>query len=195
MCPVWEGRQAAVLFCMPLHPLLFFWVPEYVVHHVYIFGPSLTASLESDWKTHKKSCKRFSAANTITVKPNYEGWPIEGLIPNQQLARVVSGFPSPPVSELLQRPSQGPMEYPKKKIVKVQIPRIQIPDAPIVVYDAKREFLCFLLRRDTPAEYDRLTELVQSKGTFGLKAYLAADLKSKDELIIKIDDVLAEQPF
>jgi len=87
------------------------------------------------------------------------------------------------------------MEYPRKKVIKVQIPKLQIPDAPIVVYDAKRDFLCYLLRRDTPAGYDRLTEFVQSKGTFGLKAYLAADLKSKDELVIKIDEVLAEQPF
>jgi len=180
---------------MPLHPLLFFRVPEYVVYLVIVFDPLLTAPLESDWKKHKKSCKRFSASNTITVKPHYEGWPVQGLIPNQLLARAVSGFPSPPVSELLQKPSPGPMEYPRKKVIKVQIPKLQIPDAPIVVYDAKRDFLCYLLRRDTPAEYDRLTEFVQSKGTFGLKAYLAADLKSKDELVIKIDEVLAEQPF
>ena len=179
---------------MPLHPLLFFRVPEYVVHLVNTFTPLLTAPLESDWKKHKQSCKRFSAANTITVKPHYEGWPVEGLISNQLLARAVSGFPSPPLSELLQRPSHGPIEH-TKRIVKVQIPTLPIPDAPIVVYDAKRELLCYLLRRDAPAEYDRLTEFVQSKGTFGLKAYLVADLKSKDELVIKIDEVLAEQPF
>ena len=114
----------------------------------------------------------------------------------QHIARAVSGFPSP-VSELLkQRQFQEPtMEYPKKKIIKVQIPTIPIPDAPIMVYDAKRELLCYLSRNDTPAAFDRLTELVRSKGTFGLKAYLAADLRSKEELVIKIDEVLAEQPF
>jgi hypothetical protein len=64
-----------------------------------------------------------------------------------------------------------------------------------MVYDAKRELLCYLLRDDAPAAFDRLTEFVRSKGTFGLKAYLAADLRSKDELVIKIDEVLAEQPF
>ena len=65
----------------------------------------------------------------------------------------------------------------------------------MMVYDAKRELLCYILRGDAPAEYDRLAELVRSKGTFGLKAYLVAELKSKDELVIKIDEVLAEQPF
>jgi len=64
-----------------------------------------------------------------------------------------------------------------------------------MVYDAKRELLCYIVRGDAPAAYDRLTEVIQSKGTFGLKAYLVAELKSKDELVIKVDEVLAEQPF
>jgi hypothetical protein len=87
------------------------------------------------------------------------------------------------------------MEYPKKKIIKVQVPVMPGSNDHLVVYDAKRELLCYILRRDAPAAYDRLTELVRSKGTSGLKAYLVAELKSKDELVIKIDEVLAEQPF
>jgi hypothetical protein len=87
------------------------------------------------------------------------------------------------------------MEYPKKKIIKVQVPRTPGSDTHIMVYDAKRELLCYILRGDAPTAYDRLTELVRSKGAFGLKAYLVAELKSKDELVIKIDEVLAEQPF
>jgi hypothetical protein len=114
----------------------------------------------------------------------------------QHIARAVSGFP-PPVSKMTKDwSSQGPMtEYPKKKIIKVQLPAAPKSKAPMMVYDAKRELQCFISRDDAPAAYDRLTEFIQSRGTFGLKAYLAADLRSKDELIIKIDEVLAEQRF
>ena len=113
----------------------------------------------------------------------------------QQLARAASGFPSPHMSEHKQRPSNKPMEHSKKIIIKVQTPGVSASIAPMLVYDAKRQLVCNLLREDAPAQYDRLAEVVRSKGTFGLKAYFAADLKSKDELIIKIDEVLAEQPF
>jgi hypothetical protein len=87
------------------------------------------------------------------------------------------------------------MEYPKKKIIKVQLPVMPGSTGPMVVYDAKRELHCYISRGDAPAAYDRLAELVRAKGTLGLKAYLVAELKSKDELVIKIDDILADQPF
>jgi hypothetical protein len=80
-------------------------------------------------------------------------------------------------------------------IIKVQIPTTRPSASPMMVYDAKRELVCYLAREDAPAAFDRLAEVVRSRGTFGMKAYLAADVKSKDELIIKIDEVLAEQPF
>jgi hypothetical protein len=113
----------------------------------------------------------------------------------QHITRAVSGFPSP-VSKMAKDWSKEPMtEYPKKKIIKAQINAMPGSKAPIMVYDAKRELQCFISRDDAPAAFDRLTEVVRSKGTFGLKAYLAADLRSKDELVIKIDEVLAEQRF
>jgi len=172
-------------------------VPEYVGYVFNTYWSLLTGCLEKDWKKHKQSCKRFSGSNTITVRPHYEleDTASTTLIPNQLIARAVSGLPPPPLSEFLQWPSYGPIEYPKKKIIKVQVPAIPGSNAQLLVYDAKRELLCYILRGDAPAAYDRLTEVVQSKGTFGLKAYLVAELKSKDELVIKIDEVLAEQPF
>jgi hypothetical protein len=111
----------------------------------------------------------------------------------QQFARAVSGSSGSQISERKQRGYHEPTEYPKKMIIKVQIAGASA--LPMMVYDAKRELVCYLARKDAPAAFDRLAEVVRSKGTFGLKAYLAADLKSKDELIIKIDEVLAEQPF
>jgi len=146
----------------------------------------------TDWKKHKQSCTRFSSSNTITVRPRYHG-PNSNttLIPMQHFARAASGSSGPEISERKQRASHKPAEYPKKMIIKVQI----AGSLPMMVYDAKRELVCFLVREDAPAAFERLTEVVRSRGTFGLKAYLAANLKSKDELIIKIDEVLAEQPF
>jgi len=70
------------------------------------------------------------------------------------------------------------MELPKK-IIKVQIITSPIPEAPIMTYDAKCELICYFLRGDVPVEYDRLTEISQSKGTFGFKAYWAADVKKQ----------------
>jgi hypothetical protein len=170
-------------------------MPEYVGHLVDTIC-SLTAHLGSDWKNHKQSCKRFSASNTVTVKPDYGDGLMVCLIPTQSIARAVSGFPPSTISKMVQpRPSQEPTtEYPKKKIIKVQLPTMP-PQTPIMVYDAKCELLCHILRDDAPAAFDRLSEFIRSKGTFGLKAYLAAELRSKDELVIKIDEALAEQPF
>ena len=112
----------------------------------------------------------------------------------QQVARAASGLPSQ-FPETRTASSNKQMEYPKKKIIKVQVPAMPGSNGHLMVYDAKRELLCYILRDDEPAAYDRITELVRSKGAFGLKAYLVAELKSKDELVIKIDEVLAEQPF
>jgi len=154
--------------------------------------------LEKDWKVHKQSCKRFSGTNTVTVKPLYEipGLPYMSLIPMQQVTRAFSGLPSPSqLPETRTASSNKQMQYPKKKIIKAQLPAMPGSKGQIMVYDAERELLCYIVRRDAPAAYDRLTEVIQSKGTFGLKAYLVAELKSKDELVIKVDEVLAEQPF
>ena len=116
------------------------------------------------------------------------------LIPTQQLARAASGLPHQ-FPDVRTAASNKLVEYPKKKIIKVQLPTIPVSNAHMMVYDAKRELLCYISRGDAPAAYDRVAELVRSKGSFGLKAYLVAELKSKDELVIKIDDVLADQPF
>jgi hypothetical protein len=116
------------------------------------------------------------------------------LIPMQQIARAASGLPSQ-FPDVRTASSNKLMEYPKKKIIKVQLPAIPGSNSPMMVYDAKRDLLCYISRGGAPAAYDRLAELIRSKGTFGLKAYLVAELKSKDELVIKLDEVLAEQPF
>ncbi|KAI0270596.1 hypothetical protein BC834DRAFT_1039321 [Gloeopeniophorella convolvens] len=182
------------------------WNPRKLSHKV---GPKVTAVirkwerrrageealLESEWKEHKKSCKPFSPSNTITFKPgNFDsrlGTAV--LVPMQDTARSVTGF-RPATSERKLRVSNLPSQLPKKMIIKVQISRTS-PTTPSLVYDSKRELVCLLTREDDPDAFDRMTEIVQTKGLGGLKAYFAADLKSEDELVIKVDDILAEQPF
>ncbi|KAI0291553.1 hypothetical protein BC826DRAFT_1022422 [Russula brevipes] len=173
------GKGGKLLFCAACHSIRY----------------CSSECQRTDWKKHKQSCTRFSSSNTVTVRPRYPGPKYSTLIPTQQFARVVSGSSGPEISEREQRASHELTEYPKKMIIKVQVPSTRPSAAPMMVYDAKRELVCNLAREDAPAAYDRLEEVVRSRGTFGMKAYLAADVKSKDELVIKIDEVLAEQPF
>jgi hypothetical protein len=84
---------------------------------------------------------------------------------------------------------------PKSIIIKVQIPRLGSDIPEILVYTKKRDLVCTIRPEDNRQGYARLTDVVRTKGVDGLKAYFAAELKSKDELVVKISEVLAEQPF
>ena len=68
-------------------------------------------------------------------------------------------------------------------------------DGPMLVYSKRRDFMCLINREDGPDEYDRIRRVVKSKGVGGVKAYFAAELHGRDELVAKVDEVLAEQPF
>jgi hypothetical protein len=89
----------------------------------------------------------------------------------------------------------------KKLVIKVQVPYNMLTNKPqagsetLFIYSKERDFVCRVNREDGPAAYDRITRVIQSKGVGGAKAYFAAELKSKDELVVKISEVLAEQPF
>ena len=63
-----------------------------------------------------------------------------------------------------------------------------------MVYTKKRDFVCQIHRHDGPKAYDELAKIIVEKGVGGCKAYFTADLKSRDELVVKTE-VLAEQPF
>lgn len=89
----------------------------------------------------------------------------------------------------------------KNIIIKVQVPYdVATSDhidggGPLFVYTKKRDFVCMILRQDDPVAYDRVTRVVKAKGPGGAKAYFAAELRSKHELVVKVSEVLAEQPF
>jgi hypothetical protein len=87
---------------------------------------------------------------------------------------------------------------PKGLLIKVQLPMTGTngpSDADLRVYTEKRDLVCDIRRIDGPAGYDRISEMVRTKGVMGLKAYFAAEMRSKDELVVKVSEVLAEQPF
>ncbi|KAH0579439.1 hypothetical protein H2248_002301 [Termitomyces sp. 'cryptogamus'] len=89
----------------------------------------------------------------------------------------------------------------KNMVVKVQLPynlvmnRPEPGAGPLFVYNKKRDFVCQIRREDGAAAYDHISSVIATKGVGGAKAYFAAELKRRDELVIKVSEVLAEQPF
>jgi hypothetical protein len=55
--------------------------------------------------------------------------------------------------------------------------------------------MCTISRNGNANAYDEIVRTVRSKGVGGVKAYFAAELRSRDELVVKISEPLAEQPF
>jgi hypothetical protein len=83
---------------------------------------------------------------------------------------------------------------PRSIIIKVQVP-VSPGATDMLVYTKKRDLVCTIRPQDNREGYARLADVVRTKGVGGLKAYFAAELRSKDELVVKISEVLAEQPF
>ncbi|THU90566.1 hypothetical protein K435DRAFT_864196 [Dendrothele bispora CBS 962.96] len=158
------------------------------------------------WSAHKKKCQPFSTVNTVTLKPFYQ----EGMhfIPVSDKVRAAMGYAESEIPERNLRGSHIPkVDEPKNLIIKVQIPAIYTPegakpagtkDGDLAIYTKKRDLACMVRKVDQAdggAPYDKLVQVIKTKGVRGLKAYFAAELKNKDELVIKISEVLAEQPF
>lgn len=58
--------------------------------------------------------------------------------------------------------------------------------------------MCTVDRAPHPEAYDAVVQTVRNRGVSGMggaKAYFAAELKNRDELVVKISEPLAEQPF
>ncbi|KAI0270533.1 hypothetical protein BC834DRAFT_519462 [Gloeopeniophorella convolvens] len=124
---------------------------------------------KNDWDDHKRKCKPFSPTNTLTFKPR-SGDQHQDMIHTQDIARSIAGFH--PV-ERKQHAFNLPSGLPKK-------------------------LDCQLAREDDRDAFDCMAEIVRTKGLGGIgdqKAYFVADLRSEDELVIKVDDILAEQHF
>lgn len=87
----------------------------------------------------------------------------------------------------------------KTLVLKVQVPYTGNPaiasTGNLLLYTKKRDFACSIRRADAPTDYDRISQIVKTKGVGGAKAYFAAELESKDKLVVKVSEVLAEQPW
>ncbi|KAJ7471929.1 ankyrin repeat-containing domain protein [Mycena latifolia] len=154
------------------------------------------------WPLHKKTCQPFSASNTVTLTPYYESF--GNTIPTADLTRQAMGYPTQPSSWSSNRtraahtPKNLDREA-KTLVLKVQVPYTGNPKirstGDLLLYTKKRDFACTIRRSDGPEEYDRISDVVRTKGVGGAKAYFAAELESKDKLVVKISQVLAEQPW
>ncbi|TFK66417.1 hypothetical protein BDN72DRAFT_961794 [Pluteus cervinus] len=150
------------------------------------------------WKAHKPTCQSFNPSTTITIRPRYKD--LGTMMPAQQLARKAIGIPTPPVPEAHHRSAHIPKKIKGEGIIiKVQVPwtgsQMAAGYGDLFIYTKKRDLVCVAQRSDDPTSYDRLCKVITEKGPGGAKAYFAAELKSKDELVIKISEVLADQPF
>ncbi|TRM63629.1 ankyrin repeat-containing domain protein [Schizophyllum amplum] len=170
------------------------------------------------WPSHKTVCRPFSADNCVTVKPYFTNSSAK-IQPSADLMRSFLQIPAPPTPTTHRRHAHVPKSTPKTKsagasasgpaknlIVKVQVPinlfslaSIGGPAAhrengPMMLYTKKRDLVCDVLREGNGEQYDRLWKTVVDHGVGGAKAYFAAELRSREELVIKLEP-LAEQPF
>ena len=81
----------------------------------------------------------------------------------------------------------------KNMVLKIQVPAQG--DGGMLVYNKKRTFECVLEHDKNPDAYMRIKKMVKEKGILGMKAYFAAELRSKDELAINVAGCLPESRF
>ncbi|PBK89282.1 hypothetical protein ARMGADRAFT_935781 [Armillaria gallica] len=165
-----------------------------------------TACQRSRWRTHKPLCQPFSVRNTVTLIPYYSEARNGFVQPLAKFSRDLLSIPTPDTPESHHRFAHTPKnlfaDSPKSIVIKVQVPfdalsnrRNVRPGGDLLVYTKKRDFVCTIRRVDGPEEYDRISQVVRTKGVGGAKAYFAAELRGKTALIVKVSEVLAEQPF
>jgi len=92
---------------------------------------------------------------------------------------------------------KGPQEetdqdrtYPKSMIIKVQLPYGGHGD--MMVYNRKRDFQARLNSSSGSKGYVALQKEIKERGAMGLKGYFSAELKSRDELIVKVEVVASQ---
>ncbi|EIW78282.1 hypothetical protein CONPUDRAFT_167323 [Coniophora puteana RWD-64-598 SS2] len=160
-----------------------------------------TECQQSHWKAHKPSCNPFSGKNTVTLKLTYmpksnylEAVTVSSADVTQ---RLFGGVPDDG-SKLKESVVKSTREASNKgMVIKIQAP-VDTDTGAMLIYNKKRDFQCFLHRESCPAAYDEVLKVIRAHGPGrprGLKAYFASYLKSKDELVVKASEVLAEQPF
>ena len=153
------------------------------------------------WKVHKPACNPFCAATTVTLKPAYGGPLTSETISRADFTRQAFGLATPSTRPFRPGLTRNEAEN-KNMVVKIQVPVHLFTNSPVnsalgslYIYNKKRNFVCTVTRGSNPDAYDAVVQIVRSRGVGGAKAYFAAELKNPDELVVKISEVLAEQPF
>ncbi|KAH6913589.1 ankyrin repeat-containing domain protein [Coprinopsis sp. MPI-PUGE-AT-0042] len=149
------------------------------------------------WKAHKPLCKPFNNTSTVTVRPFYR--PGASTIPSDALIRgAMAGLPTRDVPQSHMRGSHIPRDLTsagKKMVLKVQVPTSRSSLGDLLVYTKKRDLVCQVRRIDGEGAYDELVRTVRTQGVAGAKGYFVADLRSRDELVIKTSEILSAQPW
>lgn len=161
---------------------------------------SFSRMVGAHWKVHKPDCNPFSAKTTVTLKPTYEG--VSETVSRADFMRHAFGLATPTTRPLRPGLTKNAEAENKSMVIKVQVPVDLLTNSPVnsalgslFIYNKKRDFVCTVSRASNPDSYDAVVQIVRSRGVGGAKAYFAAELKNPDELVVKISEVLAEQPF
>lgn len=156
------------------------------------------------WSDHKKKCKPFTVSSSAKLVPFYLPEALGAMnIPQEPFRRgFVGGLAVPPVPVSHTRMSQEPKNLPpggKQVVVKVQVPPVlKNPDGSynhFLVYTQKRDFACLVRRVDCQKAWDAVYDVIKKQSLSGLKGYFVADLKSRDEFVVKVSELLAAQPW
>ncbi|KAG6336252.1 hypothetical protein ID866_2829 [Astraeus odoratus] len=158
----------------------------------------------ADWKTHKLNCHSFSSATTVTLKPLYQN--PANMLSIAGVTREALGLSKPNSRSKKSKVTQSsPLDDNKDMVIKIQVSgnpfspvRSALGIGGLLIYNKKRDFTCTVEREPNPEAYDAVVQTVRNRGITamgGAKAYFAAELKSRDELVVKISEPLAEQPF
>ena len=145
---------------------------------------------EADWKEHKKSCQPFDKEdNLLVVIPSYT-------FNNSAITSTISTVPSTFGNWSGLTPSgmfEANVRDGRNMVLKIQVPKGG--DGDMLVNNKKGNFKCILEYDKNPAAYARIKKVINEKGILGLKAYFAAELRSKDELAINVAECLPESRF
>ncbi|KAG2114114.1 hypothetical protein BD769DRAFT_1630034 [Suillus cothurnatus] len=143
------------------------------------------------WKTHKPLCQPFSTSTTVTLKPTYGNF--SSTISRADFTREALGLSSPKSKPSKNPPRLTQMSFDQKSmIIKVQVPVDSFsPTATSMGLD----FMCPVQRAGNTNAYDDIVRVVKSRGVGGGEGLFAAELRTRDELVVKISETLAEQPF
>ncbi|KIJ50946.1 hypothetical protein M422DRAFT_59022 [Sphaerobolus stellatus SS14] len=148
------------------------------------------------WQTHKASCRPFEKDNTLKFTPYYQ--PTMNVYSQSELIRKNMGMQQPTKRPQSSTGGKWPSkrDLPKQLVIKIQIPYPPWKGPAHVWFIPKREiWSARYAHKKNGSNYDTLISVIKEKGVGGAKAYFTAEMTSKDELIVKTGDVLAEQSF